>query len=128
MSACYRSRLAPKILSELHVENHVTLHELVVLWNIVLTSFKHLKSWADFFHLLTDGVPPQCVPIFSSIFLASSTDLGMRIPNLWVLSQYLDLTLASMRFLFLSMNGTHHANAGSIDMQVARANSATSTG
>ena len=66
-------------------------------------------------------------PFCSSIFFASSTDLGMRIPNLWVLSQYLDLTLASIWFLFLSTNGTHHANAGSIDIRVARANMATST-
>ena len=63
MSTFYQSRLGPKFLSELHVEDHVTPHELVFLWDVVLTSFKHLKSGADVFHFLTDGVPPKCVPI-----------------------------------------------------------------
>ena len=63
MTPCYQSRRAPKILSELHVEDHVTPHKLVVLWDIILPSFEHLKSGADILHLLTDSVPPKCVPI-----------------------------------------------------------------
>ena len=63
MTPCYQSRLAPEILSKLHVKDHVTLHKLVVLWDIVLPPFEHLKSGADVLHLLTDGVPPKYVPI-----------------------------------------------------------------
>ena len=63
MTLCYQSRLAPKILSEPHVEDHVTTHKLVVLWDIILPSFEHLKSGVDILHLPTDGVPPKCVPI-----------------------------------------------------------------
>ena len=125
VSPCYQSCLVPKILSELHVEDHMTPHELVVLWDVVLPSFEHLKSRVS---SLYRWRPAKVCPPFPSIFFASSTDLGMQIPNLWVLSQYFDFTLASIRFLFLSTNGTHHANAGSIDMRVARANLATSTG
>ena len=63
MTPYYQSCLGPKILSELHVEDPVAPYKLVVLWDIILPPFKHLKSGADVLHLHTDGITPECVPI-----------------------------------------------------------------
>ena len=58
MTPCYQSFLVPKILSKLHVEDHVAPHKLVVLWDIILPPFKHLKSGVRELDLA------MCFPIF----------------------------------------------------------------
>ena len=71
----------------------------------------------------------HCESPFSwSRHFASSTDLGIRIPNLWVLTQYFDLTLDMIQFLFFNVCGTHQAKAGSIAIFAATAYSAVCTG
>ena len=60
--------------------------------------------------------------------LNSSTDLGIQIPNLWVLSKYFDFTFDMIRFLFFNVYGTHQANAGSMVIFAATAYSAVCTG
>ena len=68
------------------------------------------------------------VPVSLSIWYASSTVLGNRMPNLCVVFQYRDLTLLIMRLRFLRTCGTHQRNAGSLSIRLATAYSAISMG
>ena len=63
-----------------------------------------------------------------SSFIASSTLLGIIIPNLCVRVQYLASTLAIVLVLFLITKGIHHAKAGSSAIYFWIAKSARSTG
>ena len=64
-------------------------------------------------------------PFALSSLMASSTDFGIRMPNLWVRTQYFDFILATIRLRRRSTVGVHQANAGSIAMRDATAYSDT---
>ena len=64
-------------------------------------------------------------PFALSSLMASSTDFGIQMPNLWVRTQYFDFILATIRLRQRSTVGIHQANAGSIAMQDATAYSDT---
>ena len=64
-------------------------------------------------------------PFALSSLTASSTDFGIRMPNLWVRTQYFDYILATIQLRRRSTVGVHQANAGSIAMRDATAYSDT---
>ena len=87
-----------------------------------------LKAGLTFLILLHIASYHKVSPFSWSRCLASSTDLGIRIPNLWVLSQYFDFTFDMIRILFFNVYRTHQAKAGSIAIFATTAYSAVCTG
>ena len=93
------------------------------------TSFSQTSKAGLTFLISLHIVSHHCESPFSwSRHLASLTDLGIQIPNLWVLSQYFDLTFDMIRFLFFNVYGTHQAKAGSMAIFAATVYSAVYTG
>ena len=93
------------------------------------TSFSRTSKAGLTFLISLHIVSHHCESPFSwSRCLESSTDLGIRIQNLLVLSQYFDLTFDKIRFLFFNVYGTHQAKAGSMAIFAATVYSAVCTG
>ena len=124
MSPSNKPSLVPKVLTYFDIEYHVALDLLIPRWNVLNVLFPNLEGRSYIPHFVA-----YCFPPFSwSRCLASSTDLRIQIPNLWVLSQYFDLTFDMIRFLFFNVYGTHQAKAGSMAIFAAAAYSAVCTG
>ena len=93
------------------------------------TSFSQTSKAGLTFLISLHIASHHCESPFSwSRHLASLTDLGIRIPNLWVLSQYFDLTFDMIRFLFFNVYRIHQAKTGSMAIFAATAYSAVCTG
>ena len=82
-----------------------------IIWHLICrypggicsTSFsKTLKAGLPFLISLHIASHNKVSPFSWSRRLASSTDLGIQIPNLWVLSQYFHFTFDMIRFLFFN--------------------------
>ena len=108
-----------------------------IIWHLICsypggmcsTSFPQTSKAGLTFLISLHIASHHCESPFSwSRHLASSTDLGIRISNLWVLSQYFDLTFDMIWFLFINVYGTHQAKSGSMAIFAATGYSAVCTG
>jgi len=101
-------------LSKVVVLSRITTTNCSTVLLLVPTSpSSSLKAIRTFFISLQIASHHNVSPLAPSSLFASATDLGTRMPNLWVQTQYFDLTFAIIRFRFLRTHDTHHANAGS---------------
>ena len=71
----------------------------------------HFTCWYPGEMLSTCFLP--FLECWSDSRFASSTILGILIPNLWAPTQYLDMIFAMILFLVFKVCGTHQENAGS---------------
>ena len=106
----------------------MTLDSLVPWRQFLFILFPHLKCWPHVFHLCANCIPPETIAIMFVNCIACSTELGIRIPNLCIHCQYLDLILDRILLRFLIKFPTHQAKAGSSSIWLAIAYSATRTG
>ena len=86
------------------------------------------KAILTFFISFSMASHQKVVPVSSSICSASSTLLGIRIPNLCIVFQYLLFTFDISLSRFLRVCLTHHENADSSSIPLCIAYSTTSIG
>jgi len=101
MPICDHSSLPLEVLAHLDIKNHVATNLLVSRRNRTDVSFEFSET---FFISLQIASHHNVSPLALSSLFASATDLGTRMPNLWVRTQYFDLTFAIIRFRFLRTN------------------------
>jgi hypothetical protein len=107
----------------------MTLDSLVPHRGSSFSSCSHISNAGlTFFISVQIASHQRLLPFCLSIAIACSADFGIRIPNLCVRCQYLDLNLDRILLRFLITFPTYQAKAGSSSIWLEIAYSATRTG
>ena len=129
MSPCYESCLSPGIWLYFKVEPAfyvLVSYKILVTLRLLHSTSLCFNSYPDLFISFSMASHQKVILVSLSICSAYSTLLGIRIPNLCVVFQYLLFTFVITLLRFLRVYLTRHENASTSSIPLCISYSATS--